>query len=63
MQVVIYVQSQRHLIELSHTIRGKQDALRMNQELEKLISVQLPQYMWGMKIFKNRAEGQADLYS
>ncbi len=40
----------------------EQDALRMNQELEKLISVQLPQYMWGMKIFKNRAEGQADLY-
>jgi len=36
---------------------SRRDARRMNQELEKLIAMQLPQYMWSMKLFKHQPGG------
>ncbi len=44
------------------TADRREDAARMNQELEKLISIQLPQYMWSMKLFKHQPAGETPPY-
>jgi len=38
------------------------DALRLNQEIEKLILLDPAQYMWGMKRFNRRPPGEKDIY-
>ncbi len=40
----------------------EQDAAIMNKEIEKLISMNVAQYMWTMKIFSRRPEGEDDVY-
>jgi KDO2-lipid IV(A) lauroyltransferase len=39
-----------------------QDATRINQSIEKYLYQYPSQYIWSHKRFKNRPEGEADLY-
>jgi KDO2-lipid IV(A) lauroyltransferase len=39
------------------------DTLRMNQEIEKMVSKLGANYLWSHKRFKRRPEGEADLYA
>ena len=39
------------------------DATRINQIIEKFILLQPDQYLWAHRRFKNRPEGESDLYN
>ena len=40
----------------------KQDTTRVNAEIERLIMIKPDQYLWVHRRFKNRPEGDKDLY-
>jgi KDO2-lipid IV(A) lauroyltransferase len=39
------------------------DVTRINQIIEKFILLQPDQYLWAHRRFKNRPEGESDLYN
>ena len=50
-------------LEFSSIDDPKKDALIINQALEKLISRDLSQYMWSLRLFQTRPNGQSYPYS
>ena len=50
-------------LEFSSVDDPKKDALIINQALEKLISRDLSQYMWSLRLFQTRPNGQSYPYS
>jgi len=40
----------------------KKDALKMNQTLEQMILLSPEQYLWGLRFFKTRPDGEAPVY-
>jgi len=62
------VVAQKYKIKVAEPLQGyptgdaKQDAILMNEALEKLIKEHPEQYMWTMKWFRTRPENEASLY-